>query len=161
MRHKTQARLLSVPLSDSACTRRKSPAMPLWQCRGRNVTRFHLSCSVCRKAACRNLSFDCNVSQRAVLKPLGVGFQMFPAKALSAHGASLCYFPHSTLLVNVFCSILKSYFYCMRNPSKSKGKFQAFFPQHFLYFLPLPQGQGSFLPILWGFRTVPEAFCSL
>ena len=37
----------------------------------------------------------------------------------------------------------------------------AFFPQHFLYFLPLPQGQGSFLPILRGLRMVPEAFCCL
>ena len=49
----------------------------------------------------RNLSLDCNVSQRAGLGPLGVGFQMLPAKALPAHGASLCYLPHFTLLVNV------------------------------------------------------------
>ena len=54
----------------------------------------------------RNLSFDCNVSQRTGLGSLGVGFQMFPAKALSAHGASLCYVPHSTLLVNVLFPIV-------------------------------------------------------
>ena len=27
-------------------------------------------------------------------------------------------------------------------------------PQHFLYFLPLPQGQGSFLPIFFPFTMV-------
>lgn len=120
------------------------------------------------KTAYRNHSFDCNVSQRAVLKPLGAGFQMLPAKALSALRASLCYFPHSTLLVNVLFFILfaqKAYFYSMPDNFKSKvlifsfyhfsGKCRAnslhnffatayaFFPQHFLYFLPLPQGQGS------------------
>lgn len=124
------------------------------------------------RTASRNHSFDCNVSQRAVLKPLGAGFQMLPAKALSALRTSLCYFPHSTLLVNVLFSILfaqKSYFYSMPDNFKSKvlifsfshlwlsnarrmvyitcfptfAVAYAFFPQHFLYFLPLPQGQGS------------------
>ena len=36
-----------------------------------------------------------------------------------------------------------------------------FLPQHFLYFLPLPQGQGSLRPILGGFTTVEEVLCSL
>ena len=49
----------------------------------------------------RNLSFDCNVSQRAGLGPLRVSFQMLPAKTLAALGVSLCYVPHPTLLVNV------------------------------------------------------------
>ena len=31
-----------------------------------------------------------------------------------------------------------------------------FFPQHFLYFLPLPHGHGSFLPIFGSFTTVLE-----
>ncbi|MCH5260699.1 MAG: hypothetical protein J1F18_13135, partial [Lachnospiraceae bacterium] len=59
--------------------------------------------------AYRNLSFDCNVSQRAGLGPLGVSFQMFPAKALPAQGASLCYVPHPTLLVNVLSYIFVFY----------------------------------------------------
>lgn len=36
----------------------------------------------------------------------------------------------------------------------------AFFPQHFLYFLPLPHGHGSFLPIFFSLRIVPDCFCS-
>ncbi len=31
-----------------------------------------------------------------------------------------------------------------------------FAPQHFLYFLPLPQGHGSFLPGVFSFTTVRE-----
>ena len=54
-------------------------------------------------------------------------------------------------------------------PSPLRGKVRgpgsyssSFIPQHFLYFLPLPQGQGSlrpgFLPFLTGyFFTVPSA----
>ena len=36
-----------------------------------------------------------------------------------------------------------------------------YLPQHFLYFLPLPHGQGSFLPTFFSLRTVPAFFCSL
>ena len=36
-----------------------------------------------------------------------------------------------------------------------------FLPQHCLYFLPLPHGHGSLRPILCGFTTVPDFFCSL
>ena len=36
-----------------------------------------------------------------------------------------------------------------------------YLPQHFLYFFPLPHGQGSFLPTFFSLRTVPEFFCSL
>ena len=32
-------------------------------------------------------------------------------------------------------------------------------PQHFLYFFPLPQGHGSFLPGSFCFITVPESLC--
>ena len=34
-------------------------------------------------------------------------------------------------------------------------------PQQCLYFLPLPHGHGSLRPILCGFTTVPDFFCSL
>ena len=34
----------------------------------------------------------------------------------------------------------------------------AFLPQQFLYFLPLPHGHGSFLPIFFPLITVPEKF---
>ncbi len=84
-------------------------------------TRFHLACSV-RLSRQRNHSFDCNVSQRIVLGPLGAGFQMFPAKALSAQGASLCCVSHPTLLVNVLFYILfpKSYIHSMSDLFKCK-----------------------------------------
>ena len=36
----------------------------------------------------------------------------------------------------------------------------AFFPQHFLYFLPEPHGHGSFRPIFLPTTTVPDFFCS-
>ena len=36
----------------------------------------------------------------------------------------------------------------------------AFLPQQYLYFLPEPQGQGSFLPTLTSLRIVPLCFCS-
>ena len=36
----------------------------------------------------------------------------------------------------------------------------AFIPQHFLYFLPEPHGHGSFRPIFFSLRTVPDFFCS-
>lgn len=106
--------------SDSAYTR-KSPALSVRLCRGRMFTRFHLACSV-RLSQRRNHSFDCNVSQRTVLRSLGAGFQMFPAKALSPQGASLCCVPHPTLLVDVLFSILfpKSYPYSMPGNPKSK-----------------------------------------
>ena len=103
--------------SDSAYTR-KSPALSVRLCRGRMFTRFHLACSV-RLSQRRNHSFDCNVSQRTVLRSLGAGFQMFPAKALSARGASLCCLPHSTLLVNVLS--YQFYSYSMPDTLKSKG----------------------------------------
>ena len=36
-----------------------------------------------------------------------------------------------------------------------------YLPQQNLYFFPLPHGQGSLRPILCGFTTVPDFFCSL
>ena len=36
----------------------------------------------------------------------------------------------------------------------------AFFPQHFLYFFPLPQGQGSFRPTLGCWSFICFIFCS-
>lgn len=36
-----------------------------------------------------------------------------------------------------------------------------FLPQQYLYFFPLPQGQGSFLPIFLPLTTIPDIFCSL
>ena len=36
-----------------------------------------------------------------------------------------------------------------------------FLPQHFLYFLPLPQGHGSFGYTFLSFTIVVERFCSL
>jgi len=41
-----QACILALPLSDSAYTRKKSPALSVRLCRGRMFTRFHLACSV-------------------------------------------------------------------------------------------------------------------
>ena len=37
----------------------------------------------------------------------------------------------------------------------------SFAPQHFLYFLPLPQGHGSLRPTFGPFTIVVEAFCAL
>lgn len=34
-----------------------------------------------------------------------------------------------------------------------------FLPQHFLYFLPLPHGHGSFLPTFFSLTIVPDFFC--
>ena len=34
---------------------------------------------------------------------------------------------------------------------------QLFLPQQFLYFLPLPQGQASFLPTLFSFLTLQDS----
>ena len=56
-------------------------------------------------------------------------------------------------------SIDKSSMYCIGSLLNKNN--YAFNPQHFLYFLPLPQGQGSFLPIFLPFTIVPEAFCCL
>ena len=109
---------LALPFSDSAYTR-KSPALSVRLCRGRMFTRFHLACSVPLSRR-RNHSFDCNASQRTILRPLRAGFQMFPAKALSALGASLCCLPHPTLLVNVL--FYKLYPYSMSDYPKSKAK---------------------------------------
>ena len=36
-----------------------------------------------------------------------------------------------------------------------------YLPQHFLYFLPLPQGHGSFLPTFGGFTSVLDVFSFL
>ena len=40
-------------------------------------------------------------------------------------------------------------------------EFSAYLPQHFLYFLPLPQGHGSLRPTFGPFTIVVEAFCAL
>ncbi len=44
---------------------------------------------------------------------------------------------------------------------KYPGSGQAFLPQQYLYFLPDPHGQGSFLPIFFGLTIVPDFFCSM
>lgn len=45
-----------------------------------------------------------------------------------------------------------------RIPERSERRSQPLCKQHFLYFLPLPQGQGSFLPIPPFFRLRRERF---
>ena len=40
-------------------------------------------------------------------------------------------------------------------------EFSDYLPQHFLYFLPLPQGHGSLRPTFGPFTIVVEAFCAL
>ena len=44
------------------------------------------------------------------------------------------------------CTGISFRIYCNIRKAPLFGAF--YFPQHFLYFLPLPQGHGSFLPIL-------------
>ena len=45
--------------------------------------------------------------------------------------------------------------------AQNSGCSQNYLPQHFLYFLPEPQGQGSFRPIFFSLRIVVDSFCSL
>ena len=52
-------------------------------------------------------------------------------------------------------------FHLMSLPAPMAVSCKPYRPQHFLYFLPLPQGQGSFLPIFGPLITVPEIFCAL
>lgn len=45
-------------------------------------------------------------------------------------------------------------FFGTLSPSQNRFHYFSFAPQHFLYFLPLPHGQGSFLPIFLPLRIV-------
>lgn len=52
-------------------------------------------------------------------------------------------------LTRLFCVLSYCLFSCL-----------PYLPQQYLYFLPLPQGQGSLRPIFLPTMTVPDFFCS-
>lgn len=74
--------------------------------------------------------------------------------------------PSLLLLIYLLCS--STYCYYANVPFKNDNiliflickVLYAFFPQHFLYFLPEPHGHGSFRPIFLPTTTVPDFFCS-
>ena len=66
------------------------------------------------------------------------------------------------ILYDVFARANKGYINTLFISQKfSQYKSYLFLPQHFLYFLPLPQGHGSFGYTRSSFTIVVEDFCSL
>lgn len=67
-------------------------------------------------------------------------------------------------LPQLCCQVTNSYCNCADRPqvlTTSVLTGYAFLPQHFLYFLPLPQGQGSLGYTFGALCTVVDSFCSL
>ena len=121
----------------------------------------------------QSLSFDDNgITGLFSISHSEVVFVSFPVKPLAAQslrfGGSLCHiftdysslqrvvFLFTPCIVDLFFLSVKSFLQILKNIS-----IYLFFPQHFLYFLPLPHGHGSFLPIFLSLNTVPDNFCSL